>query len=163
VLIIIITLAFAPSVTRGNINLRVYALLPQGVIKHLYTTFTEVQLHTAGLSDSTGWITINQNNIRTGVDLIPQSSQLLPSQILTASVTSGSYDSIRMTISNSTLILDAGQQTNISSGPLLAANATMAIPPNGNGDVLFILSIDYSLLISTTPSISASIAQVNSF
>jgi len=162
VLLAILILALAPSVTKGNINVRVYALLPQGVVKHLYSSFTGVQLHTAGLPESTGWITVNQKTVQTSIDMIPGSNQL-PSRVLTTSITSGRYDSVRMTFSNSTLIINTGQQTNIPTGPQLSTNATIQVPPNGNGDILFILSIDYSLLISTSPSISATITQVNSY
>ncbi len=162
-LIITLTLALAPSVTKGNINVRAYALLPQGVVKHLYTTFTGVQLHVAGLPEANGWITINQNVNEPKVDLVPQSNQLLPSQVLTTSTTSGRYDMIKMTFSNSTLILTNGAKTNIATGPLLTANATISIPPNGNGDVLFILSLDYAQLISANPTITAAITQVTAF
>jgi hypothetical protein len=162
VLLIILILALAPSVTKGNINVRVYALLPQGIVRHLYTSFTGVQLHTAGLPESTGWVTVNQKTIQPSIDMIPGSNQL-PRQVVTTSITSGRYDSVRMTFSNSTLILTTGQQTSIPTGPQLNANATIQIPPNGNGDVLLILSIDYTLLIATTPSISAAITQVNSY
>jgi len=69
-----------------------------------------------------------------------------------------------MTFSNSTLVLDSGQKASVPAAtPPLSANTIVSVPPNGNGDVLFILSLDYSLLISTSPSISANIAQVTSF
>ena len=161
-LLLILALSLTPSVTKGTVNLRVYALLPQGIVKHFYASFTGVQLHTAGLAESTGWITVNQSNVRP-IDMIPQSNPLLPSQLASASITSGRYDSIRMNFSNSTVVLNTGQRSSISTGPPLSTDATIAIPPNGNGDVLFVLSIDYRLLIATTPSISATIIQVTAF
>ena len=164
VLLIILVLTLAPSVSKGTINVRVYALIPRGAVTHLIASFTDVQLHTAGLPDSAGWVKAGQNAIGPNVDLIPQSNQLLPGTILSTSITSGRYDTIRMTFSNSTLVVDSGQKTPVAaaSSPL-SANAIVSVPPNGNGDVLFILTLDYSLLISTSPSISASVAQVISF
>jgi len=163
-LLIILVLTLAPSVTKGNINLRVYALIPRGAVTHFFASFSDVQLHTAGLPESSGWLKVAQNSVGPNVDLIPQSDQLIPREILSASITSGRYDSIRMTFSNSTLVLDSGQKASVPpvTSPL-SANTIVSVPPNGNGDVLFILSLDYSLLISTSPSVSAEIAQVTSF
>jgi len=157
-------LTLAPSVTKGNINVRVYALIPRGAVTHFLASFSDIQLHTAGLPESSGWLKVGQGSVRPNVDLIPQSDQLVPGTILSASITSGRYDSIRMTFSNSTLVLDSGQKASVPAAtPPLSANTIVSVPPNGNGDVLFILSLDYSLLISTSPSISANIAQVTSF
>ncbi len=163
-LLIILVLTLAPSVTMGNIHLRVYALIPRGAVTHFLASFSDIQLHTAGLPESSGWLKVGQGSVRPNVDLIPQSDQLVPGTILSASITSGRYDSIRMTFSNSTLVLDSGQKASVPAAtPPLSANTIVSVPPNGNGDVLFILSLDYSLLISTSPSISANIAQVTSF
>jgi len=163
-LLIILVLTLAPSVTKGNINVRVYALIPRGAVTHFLASFSDIQLHTAGLSESSGWLKVGQSSVRPNVDLIPQSDQLVPGTILSASITSGRYDSIRMTFSNSTLVLDSGQKASVPAATSpLSANTIVSVPPNGNGDVLFILSLDYSLLISTSPSISANIAQVTSF
>src|SRR5215467_498472 len=60
-LIAILLLTLAPSVTRGNINVRVFALLPSGIVKHLYSSFTGVQVHVAGLPSSNGWSAIGKN------------------------------------------------------------------------------------------------------
>jgi len=149
----------------GNIHLRVYALIPRGAVTHFFASFSHIQLHVAGLPESSEfWLKVGQKSIGTSVDLIPQSDQLVPEEILSASITSGRYDSIRMTFSNSTLVLDSGQKASVPAAtPPLSANTIVSVPPNGNGDVLFILSLDYSLLISTSPSISANIAQVTSF
>ncbi len=164
VLLIILVLALAPSVTKGKVNVRVYALIPKGAVAHLFASFSDVELHIAGLPNSLGWLKVGQTAIGPNVDLIPQTSQSLPGQILSATITSGRYDSVRMTFSNSTLVLDSGQSTPLqaTSAPL-SANTSVSVPPNGNGDVLFILSLDYASLISTNPSISASVAQVTSF
>ncbi len=163
-LLIILVLTLAPSVTKGNINVRVFALIPRGAVTHFLASFSDIQLHTAGLPESGGWLKVGQGSVRPSVDLIPQSDQLVPGTILSASITSGRYDSIRMTFSNSTLVLDSGQKASVPAAtPPLSANTIVSVPPNGNGDVLFILSLDYSLLISTSPSISANIAQVTSF
>jgi hypothetical protein len=163
-LLIILVLTLAPSVTRGNINLRVYALIPRGAVTHLFASFSDIQLHVAGLPESSGWFKVAQNPTGPNVDLIPQSEQLIPGVILSASINSGRYDSIKMTFSNSTIVFDGGQRASLPAAITpLSANTVVSVAPNGNGDVLFILSLDYSLLISTSPSISASIAQVTSF
>jgi len=162
-LIAILLLTLTPSVTKGNINVRVYALLPQGIVKHFYSSFTGIQVHVAGLPDSNGWSSIGKNPTGSTVDLIPQSSQLIPSVVLVTSLPSGRYDSIKMSFANSTLVLQNGVKIPIATGPSLVASATISVPPNGNGDLLFVLSFDYSLLIATNPSISTTITQVNSF
>jgi uncharacterized protein DUF4382 len=160
VLIIILVLTLTPSITKGTLNVRVYAQIPQGAVKHLYATFTNVQLHAAGLPQTSGWININQNTIGPNIDLVTAPNQLIPGRVLSSSVTSGKYDSIRISFSNSTIILTGGHKSTIPTGPQLSADSTISIPPNGNGDILFILSLDYSQLISTSPSISATISQV---
>jgi len=165
VLLVILVLALAPSVTKGKINVRVYALLPKGPVAHLYASFSDVELHVAGLPDSLGWLKVGQTGIGPNIDLVPQTNQPLPGEIRSASITSGRYDSVRMIFSNATLVLDSGQSAPLqaaSSTPLFA-NAVVSIPPNANGDVLFILSVDYASLISPSPSVSATIAQVTSF
>ncbi len=162
VLIVILVLSLAPSITQGTINIRVYALIPQGVFSHVYTSFSSVQLHAAGFPQGTGLVTI-QSHFARGFDMLPTAGKYVPGAILSTAITSGRYDSVTLSFSNSTLVLPRGQKTNIPTGPSLSANVTIAVPPNGNGDVLVVLSLDYSTLISATPSISATISQITSF
>jgi hypothetical protein len=159
-LIIILVLSYAPSVTQGTLNVRVFARIPQGVISHLYSRFNYVQLHTAGFPTDQGLVTISQLN--PSVDLVPPSGQLIPASIASTGITSGRYDAVRLIFSNSTVVYTSGRTTPISTGPILNANVTIPVPPNGNGEILLVLNLDYSLLLSTNPSISASIAQATS-
>ena len=158
VLIVILVLSYAPSITQGTLNVRIYAQIPQGVVSHLFVSFSYVQLHTAGFSQDTGFVSPSQTN--PSLDLVPIPGQFIPKTILSTTVTSGRYDSIRLIFANSTLILSSGHKTPVSGGPTLTAAVTIPIVPNGNGDVLVLLSLDYSLLVSTPPTISASISQV---
>ena len=157
-LTIILVISLAPSVTRGTVNIRVYAVMPQGAVSHLYVHIAQIQLHTAGLDPSVGIVYLTQTSPR--VDLVPGQSQPVPSKILSQAVTSGRYDSIKIVFANSTVILDGGKGKSISTGPTLSANVTIPVPPNGNGDVLVVLSLDYSLLFGTAPVVSADILQI---
>ena len=157
-LTIILVLSYAPSITRGTVNIRVYAVMPQGPVSHLYVHTAQIQLHTAGLDPSTGIIFLTPTISR--VDLVPPLSKPIPTTVLSQTVTSGRYDSIKIVFSNSTVVLDGQKGTAISSGPTLFANVTIPVPPNGNGDVLVVLSLDYSLLLLTTPALSADILQI---
>ncbi len=163
VLMVVLVLSFAPSITRGTINIRIYALIPQGVVSHVYASFSSVQLHVSGFPQETGLVTISQSQLVPRLDLLPRPGQFVPSTILATTVTSGRYDAVKLLFSNSTVVLASGQRTGIPSGPSLSANVTIPVPPNGNGDVLVVLSLDYSALISSTPSISATIAQITVF
>ncbi len=160
VLVVILVLSFAPSVTQGTINFRVYALIPQGVLSHVYTSFSSLELHVAGFPQETGLVTISQSHFVPRFDLLPSAGKYVPGTILSTAIASGRYDSVRISFSNSTVVLVSGQKTPINSGPSLFANVTIAVPPNGNGDVLVVLSLDYLTLVSSTPSISATISQI---
>ncbi len=132
--------------------------MPQGPVSHLFIHTAQIQLHTAGLDPSAGIIFLTPTISR--VDLVPALSKPIPTTVLSQTVTSGRYDSIKIVFSNSTVVLDGQKGTAISSGPTLFANVTIPVPPNGNGDILVVLSLDYSLLLLTTPALSADILQI---
>src|SRR5712692_6097385 len=82
VLIVILVLSYAPSVTQGTINIRIYALIPQGIVSHLYTSFSSVQLHVAGFPQQTGLVTIGQSHFVPKFDLLPIPGRYVPGSIL---------------------------------------------------------------------------------
>ncbi len=156
-LIVILVIAFAPSITQGTVNIRVYGFVPGGPVSHLYVKFSEVSLHTAGYPEDSGWVTLT--NLLPRVDLVPQPNQLVPESIISARIQSGRYDAIKLVASNSTLVLASSPGVPISTGSTVNANVTLPIPPNGIGDVLFLLVVDYSALLSSQPTLSLTLLQ----
>ena len=156
-LIIVLVVALAPSITQGTVSVRVYGLVDSGVVSHVFVKFSQVQLHTAGYPSNSGWLTLSQTLPR--VDLVPKPGQLVPETITSLQVQSGRYDSIKLLIQNATIVVNNGPGIPISSGPSLAANVTLPVPPNRSGEVLFVVTLDYSLLVADPPSLVISILQ----
>ncbi len=156
--IVILVLILAPPISQGTVNVRIYSSTPQGVVSHVFVKFSQVELHTAGLPGESGWVTLTQTVPR--IDLVSLPGQFVPSTLLSSKMQSGRYDSIRLSIADSTVVLTNSPGTPVSTKLVVAANATIPIPANGNGDVLVVLGLDYTLLTSSPPSLSATILQV---
>jgi len=149
VLLVIIVIAFAPATTQGTLLLRFASLSSPSVISHIYVGFTQIALHEVGYVNSSicgacGWITISQSFPT--VDLL--SNVIIPPTVTSAPIHSGRYDEIRVTFSNSTVIIPGHQPIPISAPPMLSTNMTLPIPPSGIGDILLVVGFDYSTLFS---------------
>ena len=158
ILIIVIIIAFAPSTTQGTVTIRLYSLSTPSLVTHVYLGLATVQLHEAGFPNSTGWITISQGF--PGFDLVSSNGQISPQTIMSSQVRSGRYDAMSFAFSNSTVIL-AGRAVPLPAPSVLSANMTVPVPPNGIGDVLLVLSFDYSALFATQPSLSLMLIKVS--
>jgi hypothetical protein len=157
-LIVILVIILAPPISQGTVNVRIYGSPPQGVVSHVFVKFSQVELHTAGVPIESGWVTLTQTVPR--IDLVSLPGQFVPNTLLSSKIQSGRYDSIRLSIANSTVVITNTLGTPVSTRLVIAANATIPVPPNGNGDVLVVLGLDYTLLASSPPSLSARIIQV---
>src|SRR5690349_5424278 len=107
VLIVVLVITLAPSITQGTIKVYIYGVTTPGVIDHLYVKFTSLQFHTNGVGFLAGWVNVTQ--ITPTVDLVPIPSQFLPQIVASAQITSGRYDAIRLIMTNSTAIVGANR------------------------------------------------------
>src|SRR2546427_1339702 len=149
VLVVIIVIAFAPATTQGTMLLRFSSLTSSSVVSHIYIGFTQIALHQTGYLNSSGWVIISQRFPT--IDLL--SSQTIPPTVTSAPIHSGRYDQIRVTFSNSTIVI-AGRPIPIAAPPILSSNVTLPVSPSGIGDILLVVAFDYSTLFSTPPSLS---------
>lgn len=156
-LIVILVVILAPPISQGTVNVRIYGSASQGVVSHVFVKFSEVELHTAGVPSESGWVHLTPVP---RIDLVSPPGQLVPNTLLSSKIQSGRYDSIRLSIANSTVVITNPLGTPVSTRLVIAANATIPVPPNGNGDVLVVIDLDYTLLASTPPSLSARVLQV---
>src|SRR6266571_1043810 len=148
-LVVIIVIAFAPATTQGTIFLRFSSLSSSSIVNHIYVGFAQIALHQAGYLNSSGWVIISQ--IFPKIDLL--SSQMIPPTVTSAPIHSGRYDEIRLTFSNSTIVI-AGRPIPVAAPSMLSSNVTLPVSPSGIGDILLIVAFDYSALFSTPPSLS---------
>jgi hypothetical protein len=149
VLVVIIVIAFAPATTQGSMVLRFSSLTSSSVVSHIYIGFTQIALHQSGYLNSSGWVLISQTFPH--IDLL--SSQTIPPTVTSAPIHSGRYDQIRLSFSNSTIII-SGRSVPIAAPPMLSSNMTLPVPPSGIGDILLVVAFDYSALLSNQPSLS---------
>ena len=158
VLVVVLVVALAPSITEGTVKVHIYGLTSPGVIDHLYIKITSLQFHTYGLGFGTGWVTLNETTPT--IDLIPVPTQFLPQIVATAQITSGRYDAIRLYMTNSTALVGTNHLS-LSNKPTLNANFTLPLPPNGYGDVLLLVSFDESLVLANPAALSIQIVQTS--
>jgi len=158
VLVVVLIIALAPSITQGTIKLHIYGLTTHGVIDHLYVKFANLQLHTYGFGFGAGWFNVTETTPT--IDLIPIASQFLPQIVASAQITSGRYDAIRLVMTNSTALVGSSR-VSLSNTPTLNANFTLPIPPNGFGDVLLLLSFDESLVLANPAVLSIQVVQTS--
>ncbi len=156
-LIAIVSISFIPSITEGTLIVRISGFIPGAVITHIYVKFSEVSFHTAGYPPDTGWTTLT--NLLPRVDLVPQSSNDVPDAIISARIQSGRYDAFRLVAANSTVVIDNAPTFQISTGPTIAGNATIPVRPNGFGDILIVLLVDYNSILATQPELSLRLLQ----
>jgi hypothetical protein len=150
VLLVIVVIAFAPATTQGTIFLRFSSLSSPSVVNHIYVGFTQIALHQVGYLNSSGWVTISQSFPK--IDLL--SNQMIPPTVASAPIHSGRYDEIRVTFSNSTVVIAGRPPVPISAPPMLSSNMTLPVPPSGIGDILLVVAFDYSTILSNQPSLS---------
>ncbi len=158
VLIVVIVIALAPSISQGTVTLRIYSLFVPSVVSHVFVGFTKVVLHEAGLPNGTGLLTISQGF--PNIDLVSPPTQLVPQAIMSTQIHSGRYDAIALVFSNSTLVI-AGRSIPVSAPSTINAYLTLPVPPNGIGDVLLVVSFDYSALFASQPSLSLILLQAS--
>src|SRR5882762_8086755 len=158
VLVVLLVIALAPSITQGTIKVHVYGVTTRGVIDHLYIKFTILQFHTHGFGFTLGWVNVTQTTPT--IDLIPIASQFLPQIVASTQITSGRYDAIRLIMTNSTALVGF-TRVSLSNTPTLNANFTLPIPPNGFGDVLLLVSFDESLVLASPASLSIQVVQIS--
>lgn len=158
VLVVVLVFALTPSVTQGTIKLHIYGVAGTGVIDHLFVSFKSLQFHTVGFASNTGWVNLNQTT--TPIDLIQPRGQYLPTIVESAPITSGKYDAIRLNMTNSTAQVGPNRFP-LSNAPILEANFTLPVSPNGFGDVLLLLSFDYGLVLQSPGTLSIRIVQTS--
>jgi hypothetical protein len=139
------------------VNVHVYGFIPGGAINHIYVTFSEVRLHTAGYPAEFGWVTLT--NLLPIVDLIPQPGQVSPEEIVSIKIRSGRYDAVELVAANSTVVIDKAPGMAVSVGSTVNANVTLPIPPSGTGDLLLIVLVDFAKLLSEDPVLSLELLQ----
>jgi len=158
VIVVVLVIALAPSLTQGTIKVHIYGLTTQGVIDHLYVKFANLQFHTYGFGFGAGWVSVNETTPT--IDLIPITSQFLPQSVASAQITSGRYDAIRLFMTNSTALVGF-TRVSLPNTPTLNANFTLPIPPNGFGDVLLLVSFDESLVLASPAALSIQVVQIS--
>jgi hypothetical protein len=158
VLVAVLVIALAPSITRGTIKVHIYGLTAPGVIDHLYIKVMRLQFHTYGFGTGAGWVNITETT--PAIDLIPTPTQFLPQIVASAQVTSGRYDAIRLFMTNSTALIGT-TQVSLSNNPTLSANFTLPVSPNGFGDVLLLVSFDDSLILASPAALSIQVVQTS--
>ncbi len=158
VLVIVLVIALAPSITQGTIKVHIYGLTRAGVIDHLYVKFTTLEFHTYGFGFGAGWVSVNETTPI--IDLIPIPTQFLPQIVASAQITSGRYDAIRLFMTNSTALIGI-THVSLSNTPTLDANFTLPIPPNGFGDLLLLVSFDDSLVLANPAALSIQVVQTS--
>ena len=157
-IVVVLVIALAPSLTQGTIKVHIYGLTTKGVIDHLYVKFANLQFHTYGFAFGAGWVGVNETTPT--IDLIPITSQFLPQIVASAQITSGRYDAIRLSMTNSTALVGI-TRVSLSNTPTLNANFTLPIPPNGFGDVLLLVSFDESLVLASPAALSIQVVQIS--
>ncbi len=158
VIVVVLVIALAPSLTQGTIKVHIYGMTTQGVIDHLYVKFANLQFHTYGFGFGAGWVSVNETTPT--IDLIPITSQFLPQIVASAQITSGRYDAIRLFMTNSTALVGF-TRVSLPNTPTLNANFTLPIPPNGFGDVLLLVSFDESLVLASPAALSIQVVQIS--
>lgn len=156
-LIVVLVISFAPSVTQGTVNVRVYGFVQGAAISHIYVRFSEVSLHTAGYPAESGWITLTK--LLPIVDLVPQPNQAASEQIVSVQIQSGRYDAVRLVATNSTVVIDNAPGMAVSAGSTVNANMTLPVPPSGTGDLLLVVLVDYAELLGSQPVLSLTLLQ----
>ncbi len=157
VLIAILVVTIGPPVSQGTIRVRVAGIIPPGIVSHVYIRFSSVQLHVSGFAKGSGLITLTQLLPR--IDLVQAQNQLTLDPLISATVSSGRYDTITLQADNATIVNSNGQSTPLTVGSTVNAVVTIPVLPNHSGDILVVLNADYVQLISSTPFISLSLVQ----
>ena len=158
VLVVVLVIALAPSITQGTIKVHIYGLTNRGVVDHLYVKFSNLQFHTYGFGSGAGWVNVTETTPI--IDLIPNTAQFLPQMVASVQLTSGRYDAIKLVMTNSTALVGS-THVPLSNTPTLSANFTLPITPNGFGDILLLVSLDESSVLANPASLSVQVVQTS--
>jgi Domain of unknown function (DUF4382) len=151
ILIAVIVIAYAPATTQGTTTLRLASLSAPSAVTHIYVQVSSVEMHPAGLPNSTGWTTITQPFPI--IDLLSPVNQSLSQTISSVTIHSGRYDSVRVFFTNSTLVI-SGMRTPVGAPPAIDVNSTLLVSPNGTSDLLLVVAFDYAAFFTSSPSLT---------
>lgn len=157
-LVVVVVIAYAPATTQGTATVRLAALSTPSIVSHIFVQVSNMELHSQGFPNSTGWITISKSFPI--IDLLSATNQSLSQTIGSATVHTGRYDALRIFFTNATLIVN-GARTPVAAPPSLDVNATMLVPPNGIHDLLLVVAFDYAAIIATSPSLVFTLIRVS--
>jgi Domain of unknown function (DUF4382) len=162
VLVVVLVITLAPSITQGTIKVYIYGVTAPGVIDHLYVKFMSLQFHTYGVGFVAGWVNVTEPTPTVDLVPVPGPGQYLAQVVASAQITSGRYDAIRLVMTNSTAIVGASH-VSLPNAPVLNANFTpmLPIPPNGFGDVTLTVGFDDSLILANPPALSIQVVQAS--
>lgn len=148
----------APSISEGTLVVRMYGSSTPSLLSHVYVGFSKVDLHEAGFSNSTGWVSITKGF--STVDILSRVPQTASQTATTAQIHSGRYDVIAVTFSNSTVVM-SGRSIPLAAPSPVRASVTLPVPPNGDGDVFLVIGFDYNAIFGNPPNLSLMIVQVS--
>ncbi len=150
-LIIVLVIAYTPATTHGTTTFRLATLSAPSAVSHIYLKVSSVELHGEGLPNSTGWNTLSGSS--PVIDLLSQTNQSLSQTISSGIIHSGRYDMERIFFTNATIVVGS-TRTPISAPPSLQISSSLHISPNGIGDLLLVVTFDYSMIFVSSPSLT---------
>jgi len=156
-LILIIAVIFYPTTATGTVRLN--AKYQQAIIKteipgeagpliirgvtNLYVSFSEVRIHLASEGKETGWLPISFGT--SGIDLADLANRS-GTIVMTPTVPVGEYDTIMLTFSNATAVVN-GTTLQVESVPrLIVANYSFAVKSGSDTDLKLEFIADYRAL-----------------
>ncbi|HZD13052.1 MAG TPA: DUF4382 domain-containing protein [Candidatus Binatus sp.] len=164
-MILVLFTALVPPFSKGTLNVQVYSITAPGVTQHLYLDVSQMELHISGTPPDTGWVSTT-GKLPT-LDLVGLNAIASTSSLISYQIQSGRYDQVRISVLQARITrVGNGNLTSSVCGSGTAVcspitvNATVSVPPNGFGNLLLVVSPDYSLLLSSPPSLSLSVVQV---
>ena len=160
ILVLALSLVVVPPLAKGTVNVRVYSFSTPDTFVHIYLKLSQFELHTVGFPHDSGWIVLKDNLPR--LDIASRNSQLNPNSVLSSQIQSGRYDAIRLSISEATIFIGSLNNTVCTQCGPVEANATISIPPGGFGDILMVLGLDYSHLLTEPSAFSVKVLEVSS-
>jgi len=143
-LVIVAAMIIYPPLSTGDVSIE-FTSKGSGSANHLYVTISLIELHEAGVNNSTGWNRVS--NATVTLDLVDSNS--LAHAGVKGTVHTGHYDAISIAVNSATLVIGSNETALALSTELYATNIPLIVKTQSMSAVTVEFSFDIREITST--------------
>jgi len=143
-LIIVAVMIIYPPLSTGTVSIQ-FTSKGLGSASHLYVTISLIELHEAGVDNSTGWNRVS--NMTITLDLMDSKS--LVDSLAKGTIHTGHYDTISITVDSAALVIGSNETTLALSTERYVTNVPLIVKTQSMSAVTVEFNFDIAEMVHT--------------